>query len=271
MLLRVLQLWRYLFKYKFRFFGMIVIGLFYGMVNTSLAAMAGFLTKLVDPEIPSDNAISLIPETIAKSTIFQSIITSYPTIVSKISLFHISLGVFFILVICLSIGIYFQNYFSGWVSTRVTMDLRQMLSEHLLNLDFSYFVKKRSGDIISRIGDIGSITTILNMSAVLLTRPFALLICLIYVFYINWQLALWGLIGVPAAAIAMRKVSKKIRFTSRKSREKGADVTDAMLRFLTGMGTVKAFNCERFELDNFNKHNEELFRYFSQADARQLQ
>ena len=39
-----------------------------------------------------------------------------------------------------------------------------------------------------------------------------------------------------------------------------ADVTDAMLRFLTGMGTVKAFNCEQFELDNFNKHNDDLFK-----------
>lgn len=261
MLFRVLKLWRYLFKYKYRFFGMIAIGLFYGSVNTSLAAMAGFLVKLINPEIPSDNAIALIPDFIVNSSIFQSIVSTYPGIVSKMSLFHMSLGIFLALVVCLSVGIYFQNYFGGWISTRVTMDLRKMISEHLLSLDFTYFIKSRSGDLMSRIGgDLSSITAILNMSAVLLTRPFALLICLGYVVYINWQLALWGLIGVPAAAIAMRKMSKKIRFTSRKSREKGADVTDAMLRFLTGMGTVKAFNCEKFELDNFNKHNEDLFK-----------
>ena len=210
MLLRVFKLWRFLFKYKARFFGMIAIGLFYGSVNTSLAAMAGFLVKLIDPEIPNDNAIILIPNFIAKSRAFQALLTTYPTIVSKASLFHISLAVFLMLVVFLSVGIYFQNYFGGWISARVTMDLRKMISEHLLSLDFTYFIKSRSGDLMTRIGgDLGSITAILNMSVVLLTRPFALAICLGYVFYINWQLALWGLIGVPAAAIAMKKMSKK--------------------------------------------------------------
>ena len=246
MLFRVLKLWRYIYKYKIRFFSMIIIGLFYGSVNASLAAMAGFLVKLIDPKIPSDNAIALIPKLVANSSLFKSLVASYPSLISKSSLFHASLVIFLFLVVFLSVGIYFQNYFGGWISTRVTMDLRKMISEHLLSLDFTYFIKSRSGDLMTRItGDLGSITAILNMSAVLLTRPFALLICLGYVLYINWQLALWGLIGVPAAAIAMRKMSKKIRFTSKKSREKGADVTDAMLRFLTGMGTVKAFKLRK--------------------------
>lgn len=259
-LLRVLRLWRYLFKYKVRFFLMIVIGLGYGVVNTSLAGAAGFMVKLINPEIPDDNAIALIPDVIVKNAYFQKLIESYPHLVSKLSLFHTVLAVFLFLVVLLSVSIYLQNYFGGWISTRVTMDLRKVLAEHLLGLDFSYFVKSKSGDIITRISsDLGSITAILNMSVVLLTRPFALLVCLVYVFYINWQLALWGLIGVPVAAVALRKVSKKIRFTSKISREKGANVTDVMIQFLRGMGTVKSFNCEKFELDNFNNHNEELF------------
>ncbi len=260
MLLRVLRLWRYLFKYKIRFFIMIFVGLFYGVVNTSIAGLAGFLTKLIDPTVPIDNATVLIPKVIVDSGFFQYLISVYPAIVSKYSLFYISLGGFFIFVIFLSVGIYFQNYFGGWISTRVTMDLREMIAEHLLSLDFSFFIRSKSGDIISRVGgDLGSITSILNSSVILLTRPFALFICLVYVFYINWQLALWGLIGVPVAAVAMRKMSRKIRFTSKLSREKGANVTDVMIQFLRGIGTVKAFNCERFELDNFNKYNEELF------------
>ena len=133
------------------------------------------------------------------------------------------------------------------------MDLRRVLAKHLLSLDYTYFIKSESGNIISRIGgDLGSITTILNMISVLLTRPFALLICLLYVFYINWQLALWGLVGVHIAAIDMRKMSRKIRWTSKVSRERGASVTVAMIRFLSGLSTVKAFNCEEFELRNFD-------------------
>ena len=260
MLLRVFRLWRYLFKYKVRFFVMIAIGLGYGLVNTGLAGMAGFITKLINPEVPVDNATVLIPSIIVKSSLFQYIQSVYPQIVSKFSLFYLSLGIFFIFVVLLAVSIYFQNYFGGWISTRVTMDLRMMLSKHLLSLDFSYFIRSKSGDIISRIGgDLGSITAILNMSVVLLTRPFALFVCLGYVFYINWQLALWGLIGVPVAAVAMRKMSRRIRSTSKLSRQKGANVTDVMIQFLRGMGTVKAFNCEKFELDNFNRHNEELF------------
>ncbi len=261
MLLRVLRLWRYLYKYKFRFIAMVFIGTFYGLVNTALAGMAGFLTKLIDPTVPTEDATVLIPNFIVRTEIFQSLKASYPSIVSKYSLFYSSLGAFFCLVVLLSVGIYFQNYYGGWISARITMDLRKMLSEHLLSLDFSYFIKSKSGDIFTRISsDLGSITMILNSSVILLTRPFALLICLGYVIYINWQLALWGLIGVPVAVLAMKKMSKKIRVTSKKSREKGAVVTNTMIQFLRGMSTVKAYNCEQFELDNFNSHNEALFQ-----------
>ena len=44
------------------------------------------------------------------------------------------------------------------------------------------------------------------------------------------------------------------------------DVTSALLRFMNGIVTVKAFNCEQFELDNLKKHNNELFYY----SAKQL-
>ena len=119
--------------------------------------MAGFLVKLINPEIPNNDATTLIPEVIVNTSLFQSIVSTYPGIVSKMSLFHMSLGIFLVLVICLSVGIYFQNYFGGWISTRVTMDLRKMISEHLLSLDFTYFVKSRSGDLMTRIsGDLAS-------------------------------------------------------------------------------------------------------------------
>ncbi len=260
MLFKVLKLWRFLFRYKFRFFLMIGIGLCYGLVNTSLAGMAGFLVKLTNPEVPTSDATVLIPSAIVSSSPFIYLKSIFPDIVTKYSLFYLSLGMFLFLVILLSLGVYFQNYFGGWISTRVTMDLRRVLAKHLLSLDYTYFIKSESGDIISRIGgDLSSVTAILNMISVMLTRPFALLICLGYVFYINWQLAIWGLVGVPVAAIAMRKISRKIRWTSKISRERGASVTVAMIRFLSGIGTVKAFNCEEFELRNFDNRNEELF------------
>ena len=261
MLLKLLTLSKYIFRYKFRFIFMIVVGICYGLVNTSMAGVAGFMVKLINPNVPVDNAISLLPKPIANSEIFQSLHQAYPFIISKYALFYSCLISFFILMILLSLGVYFQNYFSQWLSLRVTMDLRKMLTRHLLNLDFSYFVKGRTGDILTRVvGDLGSVTDCLNILAVLLTRPFALLACLIYIITINWKLTLWGLIGVPVATIAMKKISRKIRFTSLKSREKNADVSDVMIRFLSGMGTIKAFNCEKFELKNFNHHNEELFK-----------
>ncbi len=261
MFIRVLRLWRYIFKYKYRFFGMIFIGIFYGLVNTFLAGMAGFLVKLINPEVPTDNATVLIPNIIVESSPFKYILTLWPEIVSKYSLFYMSLVIFLILVICLALCIFLMNYFSQWVSLRVTMDLRSMLAKHLLTLDFSYFIKSRSGDLITRVNsDLNSVTVILSVMAIILSRPIAVVICLGYIFYLNWQLALWGLIGLPLATIAMKKVSKKIRWTSMASRQKNASVVDAMIQFLSGIGTVKAFGCEEFELDNYNKHNDELFQ-----------
>ncbi len=260
MFFRVLRLWRYLFKYKYRFFGMVFIGIFYGLVNTSLAGIAGFMIKLIDPEVPTDNALVLIPQVVTGNAAFKYLLSLWPALVSKYTLFYTCLGLFLVLVICLSLAIFLMNYLSQWVSLRVTMDLRNMLSRHMLTLDFSYFIKSRSGDLITRVnGDLDSVTIILSVMAIILSRPIALIICLVYIFYLNWQLTLWGLIGVPLATIAMKKVSKKIRWTSMASRRKNANVMDAMIRFLSGIGTVKAFGCEEFELENYNKHNEDLF------------
>ena len=38
---------------------MMIMGVLYGFVNTSIAGTAGFLMKLINPEVPVDNAISL--------------------------------------------------------------------------------------------------------------------------------------------------------------------------------------------------------------------
>ena len=267
MFFKVLKFTKFLLKYKVRFIFMMIVGLGYGFVNTSLAGTAGFLMKLINPEIPADNATSLIPKSIVHNDVFQWFMQIYPEIVTKQSLFYISLIMFLILVVALSIAIFFQNYLGQWLSAKVTVDLREELAEHLLELDLSYYVQSEKGYLIFMMSNnIGAISAILNMLAILLTRPIALLVSLFYVFYINWQLAICGLIGVPIASIVLRRLSKKIRWTTINSLIKGGDVTTSVLRFMNGIATVKSFNCEKFELDNLRKHNRELFYY----QAKQL-
>ena len=132
------------------------------------------------------------------------------------------LGVFLLLVVALSVGIFYQNYLGQWLSTRVTIDLREELAEHLLTLDLSYYINSPKGNLVYMMStNIGGVSAILNMVAILLTRPLALAVSFgIYILYKYWQLAVCGLVGVPLATIAMRKLSKKIRWTTMSSMQK---------------------------------------------------
>ncbi len=156
---------------------------------------------------------------------------------------------------------YSERYLEAWLTHRLLLDTQDRLAAHLLRLDLTYFHRERAGEILSRLtNDLHFLGRSVKFACVLLTTPLALFWYLAVLFYLSWQLAVLGLMAAPLGGLGMAYLSRKMRKASRRAQEKRADLTNALVQFLTGIRIVKAFGCEAFEARQFSEENRRLFQ-----------
>ncbi|MGM9572252.1 MAG: ABC transporter ATP-binding protein [bacterium] len=156
---------------------------------------------------------------------------------------------------------YSQVYFMSLATQRVVANLRADVYCKLQSLSISFFEKRRTGDIMSRLtNDITSLQGVLTNGVVeWFTESFAFIGSICLIFYIHWKLAALTLFILPLAAVIVNKVGWKIRQSSYRVQGKLADVTSVLQETISGIRVVKAFAREDFENKKFMRHNEETF------------
>ena len=144
------------------------------------------------------------------------------------------------------------------LGTRVALDLRHKVYEHMHNLSLRFFAKRRTGSLITRVTtDTDRLWDFIVFGSVNLIRDALMIVVFAGVmFYFNWKLAIAALLPVPPLAIltyyrSMRMTSMFGRLWTYWSRLT-AVVGDA----LPGVRVVKAFSNEQRELDRFDQRSE---------------
>lgn len=259
---KILMTAKLMFPYKIRLFFFITIGFIYGGINLGFVQVSKFSIDLLDSYRKGQKLEELIP---------ASLLPWIPSGWMEVyTLFYICVGILTLLLLALCVTIYFRAYLQQWFCARIMVDMRNRVCERLLTLDYAFYSRYNTGDLISRISaDLALLVNAILQFGVLLTRPVTVVIMVCSLFWINWELALYGLVGMPAAIISMRYLSRKMRLTSRRALEKTADVSQTLMQFLTGIATVKAFACEKFEYQNIREQNEELFRLTIKREGTQ--
>lgn len=156
-----------------------------------------------------------------------------------------------------------RTYVLALVSERIGADLRTTTYEHLLKLSQEYFGRKRTGDLMARIG---SETDRINIFISLHLLDFAtdvLMIAMTTVILvsINPWLALVTLLPLPIIAWLIHVVRDKLRTGFEKVDRIWAEVTNVLADTIPGMRVVKAFAQEKREAARFrmtNQHNLEV-------------
>ncbi len=153
-------------------------------------------------------------------------------------------------------------YCAGWLGERVQYDMRKTLFAHLQDLSFSYFDKTPVGWIISRISsDIGRIAELVTWN--LLDVVWALTnitSALVFMFIINWKLALIIIASLPVLLIIALKFQKYIISEFRKVRSINSRITGAYNENITGVRIIKALVRERKNLRDFNKLTDDMYK-----------
>jgi subfamily B ATP-binding cassette protein MsbA len=159
---------------------------------------------------------------------------------------------------------YLQSVLTVWVEQAVVRDLRNEVYGHLHQLSFSFFHSRRTGALLSRLtNDIALVRGALAAGfSNLIKSGLLLIVCLFWIFFTSWRLALVSLIVVPPSVALIVWLGKKLRRRSTITQERMADLNSILQETLTGIRLVKAFSMEEFEKKKFAGAAETYFRSF---------
>ncbi len=153
---------------------------------------------------------------------------------------------------------YYVTCFGHIMGARMERDMRRQLFEHYEKLSFSYYDKNNTGQLMSKL-----ISDLFDISEMAHHGPENLFISLvkiigsfIFIFMIQWRLALALLLCVVLMAYTSFKQNKRMRATFLDNRIKVGNVNAVLQDSLSGIRIVQAFANEHIEQEKFQKGNE---------------
>ena len=148
---------------------------------------------------------------------------------------------------------FLQTYTITYLGQRLVLDLRHLLFDHLQKLSLSYYDKKQTGKIMSRVmDDVTSIQSMLSSQVIRAFTDFVTLFVVIgLLFYKNWALALMSISVVPFYIANRQYFKPKIRLISREIRESWDHIFGSVQETMAGVYVVKAFSQEERETHEF--------------------
>jgi len=152
---------------------------------------------------------------------------------------------------------FISNYTINWVSTRLVMDLRNLMFQKLITLPTPYYDNASSGAVIANIAfNVNQVTSAgTNVITVLVRDAFTILGLLGWMLYLNWQLTLIALVMGPLIALIVTLFSGRLRKMSRSLQNSMGDITHVLDETLDGHKVVKIFGGQDYERQRFHEAN----------------
>lgn len=137
--------------------------------------------------------------------------------------------------------------------------LRQDMYQKLQELDFDFFNHTRVGDIMARMtGDTDAIRHFLSWVTYNIMECVLWFVLAVAVMStINWQLTLALVAITPLIFLLTQRMSKEAHPVFYEIRESFSRLNSMVEENISGNRVVKAFSREDFEIEKFNKHNED--------------
>jgi ATP-binding cassette subfamily B protein len=172
-------------------------------------------------------------------------------------------------------AVYVLRQLVNWVRLRlmavlgeeVARDLRTELYEHLQTLSLSFFGRKKTGSLITRvISDTDRLWEFLALGVVDVSLSLIMLIGLASVLiHLDWRLGLVMTVPVPFLCWSIYRYGERIRVVFLKGWRKWSAVTDIVSDTLPGIRVVKAFHQEGRENRRFEERNSDATRQFNEV------
>ena len=157
---------------------------------------------------------------------------------------------------------YYVSYQGHMMGANMERDMRQQLFDHYEKLSFSYYDQNNSGQMMSKL-----VSDLFDISEFAHHGPENLFISLIkiigsfiFLFLINWRLAIPLLVLVVFMLFFSYGQNKKMQATFMDNRRKIGDVNSSLQDTLAGIRVVQSFANEEIEREKFQKSNQGFLR-----------
>src|SRR5437867_7233317 len=151
----------------------------------------------------------------------------------------------------------------------VARDLRDQLYEHIQRLSLSFFSRKRTGSLITRVSaDTDRLWEFLAFGIVDVSLSLVQLLGLGTVLLsLDWRLGLVMTLPIPVFCWVIYRHGENISRLFIRAWRKWSRVTDVLSDTIPGIRVVKAFNQEDREIARFGERNEDVTAEFNRIHA----
>ena len=172
-----------------------------------------------------------------------------------------ALSYFVSFVVLLTVGTFVRFYFVSWIGERISADIRVAVFSRLLRMHPGFFEVNFPSEIQTRITtDTTLLQTVIGSSVSVALRNILLFFGgMILLIVTSPSLALIAIGGVPIVVIPIVVFGRKVRFLSRQSQDRLADVGTFAGESLRHIKTVQSFSHEEKDEFSFTGHAEEAF------------
>ena len=156
------------------------------------------------------------------------------------------------------IGDYLANFFPGWVGRQMIKTMRADLFAKYLQLPTSWYERESSGPMLSRLTYNAELVAeaATNSVTVLIRDSLSIAWLVGYLFWQNWQLAIFAMLAAPVIASLMRSVNRRFRRYSTRIQNSMGDVTRVAKEAIEAHRVVKVFNAQAHLQESFRVANE---------------
>ncbi|HRH66519.1 MAG TPA: ABC transporter ATP-binding protein [Bacteroidia bacterium] len=163
------------------------------------------------------------------------------------------------LLIFQSIVQYFHTFLTNWIGQVIIKDLRVKLFGHISKLRLKYFDHTPIGTLVTRtISDLETIADIFSEGLIVIFGDLLqLIVIILFMFIIDWRLALISLSTIPFLLLATRVFQQGIKEAFRDVRTQVAALNTFVQEHITGMNIVQIFNREQEEMKRFEAINKQ--------------
>lgn len=221
--------WFLNFLKKYR--GMLALGIIMTLAATVLALVAPHISGLIVDDVIGGQQYELLPQLVA-----------------------ILLGVTAVR----SVLRYYYQFVFEVCSQGVLFTMRDKVYRKFMEEDFNFYNKRKTGDLMSRqTGDMDAIRHfIAYIIYQLCENVLMLLFAIIMIFTVNVKLALCMVAILPFTALVTYLQSKYVKPAFKRNRDCFSSLNAFVQENVSGNRVVKAFAKEDFEIEKFNREND---------------
>lgn len=173
-----------------------------------------------------------------------------------------------LILLCSGISNYIRNIYLVKGANEVYVRIQMQVYDHIQSLPIKYFDNMPAGSVVSRItSDVNQIRTFFVSTFVqILIITLKIIFSYIILFYVDFRFGLFMLILFPVMYIVLKLYNKLSIDSIKGYRRKFSQSNGIINENYQNLEIIKVFNKEKESIEDWNKHNEERYKYWKKLN-----